>query len=174
MDFFAVIDNRRSVRAYQKDAVDPDKITTLLKTVRLAPSAGDLQAYAVVVIEDADTRQDLARAALGQGFVAQAPVVLVFCADPPRSEARYGERGATLFAVQDATIAAAHAQLAAAALGIASCWVGAFDEQAVAEALGAPPHLRPVALLPLGYPAESPVRPPRRRLEDLVRRGRFA
>jgi nitroreductase len=174
MDFFAVIDHRRSVRSYQKNAVEPEKIAALLKTVRLAPSAGDLQAYAVVVIEDADMKQDLARAAFGQAFVAEAPTVLVFCADPPRSEAKYGARGATLFAVQDATIAAAHAQLAAVALGFASCWVGAFDEQAVAQALGAPPHLRPVALLPLGYPAETPARPPRRRLEDLVRRGRFA
>jgi nitroreductase len=174
MDFFAVIDHRQSVRAYQKNAVEPDKIVALLKTARLAPSAGDLQAFRIVVIEDADTKQDLARAAFDQSFIAQAPAVLVFCADPPRSEPKYGARGAALYAIQDATIAAAHAQLAAVALGLGSCWVGAFDERAVAEALAAPRHLRPIAMLPLGYPAESPVRPPRRRLEDLVRRGRFA
>ena len=174
MDFFAVIDRRQSVRAYQKNVVEPDKIAALLNTVRLAPSAGDLQAYAVVVVEDADTRQHLVRSAFGQTFIAQAPVVLVFCADPPRSEAKYGMRGAALFAIQDATIAAAHAQLAAVALGLASCWVGAFDERAVAQALGAPPYLRPVALLPLGYSAETPARTPRRRLEDLVKRDRFA
>jgi nitroreductase len=174
MDFFAVIDRRQSVRAYQRSVVEPEKIETLLDTVRLAPSAGDLQAYVVVVVEDADTKQRLVRSAFGQSFIAQAPVVLVFCADPPRSEAKYGTRGAALFAIQDATIAAAHAQLAAVALGLASCWVGAFEERAVARSLGAPPHLRPVALLPLGYAAETPARTPRRRLEELVKRDRFA
>lgn len=173
MDFFAVIDHRRSIRAYQRKTVEPDKIDALLETVRLAPSAGNLQAYKVAVIEDAGTKQGLARAAFDQAFVAQAPAVLVFCADPPRSEAIYGSRGATLYALQDATIAAAHAQLAAAALGLATCWVGAFDEVAVAQVLAAPAPLRPVAILPFGYPAERPARLPRRRLEDLVRRGWF-
>lgn len=173
MDFFDVIDRRHSIRAYQKKTVEQDKIDALLEVSRLAPSAGDLQAYEIVVVEDAATKRALARAALDQHFVADAPAVLVFCADPARSEAKYGTRGATLYCIQDATIAASHAQLAAVALGFASCWVGAFDEAAVARVLRAPGGLRPVALLLLGYAAEAPARPPRRSLEDLVRHGRF-
>ena len=138
----------------------------------LAPSAGDLQAYEIIAIERPELKSALAAAALDQEFIAQAPVVLVFLADVHRSESKYSRRGATLFCIQDATIAAAYAQLAAAALGLGSCWVGAFDEDRVAKVIEAPDVMRPVAILPLGFPAERPTRPPRRPLQDLVRRER--
>jgi nitroreductase len=173
MEFFDVIDKRRSVRAYRKQAIEPDKVDALLNAARLAPSAGDLQAYEIVLVETADAKAALAAAAHGQGFIEQAPMVLAFCADAERSEGKYGDRGAALYALQDATIAAAHLQLAATALGLASCWVGAFDEGKAATALRAPRRIRPVALMPIGYAAESPARPPRRDLRDLVRRGHF-
>jgi nitroreductase len=95
--------------------------------------------------------------------------VLCFLADERRSEAKYHERGARLFSIQDATIAAAYAQLAATAEGLASCWVGAFDEGRVAAILGAPARLRPVALMPIGYPAEKLKHRSRRPLTELVK-----
>jgi nitroreductase len=113
------------------------------------------------------TNQALVRAALGQPFLAQAPVVLVFCAHPART-AKYGQRGEQLCAVQDATIAVACAQLAATALGLATCWVGAFDDEAVARAAALPAGERPVAMLPIGYAAETPPRTSRRPLGELV------
>jgi nitroreductase len=171
MEFFDVLEARRSVRAFGEGPVEPAKLERVLAAARLAPSAGDLQSYRIAVIEDRKTKAALAAAALGQDFVAEAPTVLVFCADAKRSESRYGRRGATLFCIQDATIAACYAQLAASAEGLASCWVGAFDESAVAAALNAPPELRPVAIMPIGRAAEEPERPPRRALGELVRRG---
>jgi nitroreductase len=75
----------------------------------------------------------------------------------------------SLYCIRDATIAAAYAQLAAAAFGLASCWVGTFDERLVAGELNAPENLRPIALLPLGYGAETPTRPSRRPLGPIVR-----
>jgi nitroreductase len=99
--------------------------------------------------------------------------VLVFFANPARSAAKYGRRGDVLYCVQDATVACAYAQLAAEDLGLASVWVGAFDNAAVSEAVGAPAGLRPVALLPIGYAAESPPPTPRRRLSDILRDERF-
>ncbi|HEY7607893.1 MAG TPA: nitroreductase family protein [Alphaproteobacteria bacterium] len=173
MDFFALVDKRRSIRAYLAQPVERGKVDSILDAVRLAPSAGDLQAFDMVVVEDADTKRALAAAALGQDFVAAAPIVLAFCADPARDEGKYGKRGATLYCIQDATIAAAYAQLAAAALGLASCWVGAFDEAAVARVLRAPARVRPVALLAVGFGAETPERPPRRSIADIARRGHF-
>jgi len=89
-------------------------------------------------------------------------LVLVFLADPERSSARYGDRGAKLYAMQDATIACAYAQLAAAELGLGSVWVGAFDEERVAKAVNAAGK-KPVAMLPIGYPTSKPKRPARRR-----------
>jgi nitroreductase len=167
------VETRQSIRAFGEGQVEAIKLERILAVSRLAPSAGDLQSYRIVVIEDRDTKAALAAAASDQDFIAKAPVVLVFCADAGRSETRYGRRGATLFCIQDTTIAACYAQLAASAQGLASCWVGAFDDGAVAAAIGAPPELRPVAIVPIGQAAEAPVRPDRRPLDELVRRGRW-
>jgi nitroreductase len=173
MEFVEAIDRRRSIRAYRNQAIEQSKIDAILSAARLAPSAGDLQAYVIVLVKNAERRTALAKAAFDQDFIADAHVVLVFLADRRRSEGKYGDRGATLFCVQDATIAAAYAQLAAAAQGLGACWVGAFDEDRVAKVIGAPAHLRPIALMPIGYADETPARPPRRPLSELTRRERF-
>jgi nitroreductase len=169
MTLWEAIRARRSVRAYQDRDIEPKKLEAVLEAANLAPSAGNLQAYEIHLIRDAKTKRALAAASLDQQFVAQAPVVLIFCAHPSRS-AKYGARGAQLYSVQDATIAAAYAQLAATAEGLATCWVGAFDDEAVIRAAQLPAGQRPVAILPLGYPAEQPAPTPRRALADLVHR----
>jgi nitroreductase len=158
------------VRAYAKSAVARDQLETILATARLAPSAGDLQACQIAIVEKRETKEALAAAALAQDFIAEAPVVLAFCANPELSEGKYGRRGALPYCVQDAVIAACYAQLATTALGLASCWVGAFDEARVVNALRLPARARPVAIMPIGYAAESPDRPPRRPLDEIVRR----
>lgn len=156
MDFFETVKARRSIRAFQARPVEDEKIHRIVETVSLAPSAGNLQAYQIVVVKDAKRRKELANAAREQGFVAEAPVCLVFLACPQRSSGKYGKRGSELYCVQDATIATSYAQLAATALGLSSTWVGAFDEEAVAETVGAPRTERPIAVLPVGYAAERP------------------
>jgi nitroreductase len=103
-----------------------------------------------------------------QEFLAQAPVVLVFCAHGSRSAARYRERGSSLYAVQDAAIACTYAMLAATALGLATVWVGAFNEDEVHAIIGASPDERPVSMLPIGYAAGPPRNRPRRPLYDIV------
>jgi nitroreductase len=168
MNFFDLIHTRRSIRAYAPRTVEPEKIDAIVAAANAAPSAGNLQAYEILVVRDAAARRDLVHAALGQEFLARVPVVLVFFAHPGRSATKYHQRGAVLYSVQDATIACAYAQLAATALGLGTVWVGAFDDAAVAKAVGAKPEWKPVAMLPIGYPAESPAATPRRSLSDLV------
>lgn len=171
-DLSMLLQRRRSIREFEPRPVDERELEAVLGAANAAPSAGDLQAYEVVLVHAPAARAALARAALGQAFVAEAPVVLVFLADPGRSAAKYGARGAERYALLDAGIACAFAHLRAADLGLGSTWVGAFDDAAVAHAVGAPPDLVPVALLPLGYPAEHPAPTSRRRLHDLVHRER--
>lgn len=173
MDFFEAISARQSVRAYQAIAVEHVKLEKILTAANTAPSAGNLQAYEIVVVRHAATLSALAEAAHGQAFLAQTPVVLVFHADPARSAARYAARGERLFCIQDATIAACHAQLAATALGLGTCWVGAFDDRRVAQILKAPARLRPVCLLAIGYAAERPGFSSRRHLTELVHEETF-
>lgn len=168
MDFFEVAKQRRSIRAFKDQAVEQEKLRAILEAVNLAPSAGNLQAYEVYVIRDAGRRNALVNATLGQGFMAQAQVVLVFCTHPKRAEIRYAQRGVELYTLQDATIACTYAMLAATALGLSTVWVGKFDEGLVTEIAGVQAGQRPVALLPIGYAAESPQASTRRELRDLV------
>ncbi len=170
MDFFETVKERHSIRAYKAQAVETEKLQQIFQAINRAPSAGNLQAYEVYQIDDADRKSALASAAYDQEFLTQAPLVLVFCAHAARSEVRYAERGTDLYCVQDATIACTFAMLAATALELSTVWVGAFDEDAVREIIGAPQAHRPVAMLPVGYPAAGPRNRPRRSLDELIHR----
>jgi nitroreductase len=168
MDYFEVVKTRHSVRAFQKKLVEEEKIRRIIETINMAPSAGNLQAYEVVVVKDPMLKDKLAKAALGQNFVSEAPVCLVFVAYPARSSEKYGRRGSELYCIQDAAIATTYAMLAATSLGLSSTWVGAFDEEATARAVGTTGGKRPVSILPVGYAAESPENTPRRSVGYIV------
>lgn len=168
-DFFETVRHRHSIRKYQPDMpVETEKLHAILEMACAAPSAGDLQSYRIIVVRDPVERRALVHAAHQQTFIAEAPVCLVFCTDPARSATAFGERGEKLYALQDATIAAAYAQLAIVAAGMGSTWVGYFEEDQVSAALRLEPGLIPVALLSLGYPAELPEPSSRRRLHEVV------
>lgn len=168
MNFFDTLHARHSIRAYQSQPVEPEKLQQILEAINSAPSAGNLQAFEVYLVADANRKAELCKSSYDQEFLMQAPIVLVFCTHAARSAVRYEERGADLYCVQDATIACSFAMLAATALELSTVWVGAFDEEAVRGIIGAPQVHRPVAMLPIGYPAADPRKRPRRSLDDLV------
>ncbi len=169
MDFFELVAKRRSVRAFMARPIAEAELAEVLKAAQAAPSAGNLQSYEIYVVEGKRRREELARAAHEQYFVAGAPVALVFCMHYGRASARYGRR-ARLYAMQDATIACAFSMLAASAQGLGCVWVGAFDPKVVRRIIGAPTTALPIAILPIGYPAEAPESRERRPLDDLVHR----
>lgn len=152
LDALQVIKNRVSVRRFRPDAVPEDVLEALLEAARWAPSAGNLQPWRFYVVTREDRRRCLATAAFRQEFVGRAPVCLVVCADPERSASHYGDRGRYLYCLQDTAAATQNILLAATALGLGSCWVGAFDENQVRACLNIPAHLKPVAIVPVGYP----------------------
>jgi len=170
MDFWEVVGHRRSVRAFEpSQPVSEEVVRRLLETAIRAPSAGNRQPWHFIVVRDETVRVGLASAAYDQRFLAQAPVVIVVCADPGRSAARYGSRGRELYCLQDTAAAIENLLLAGVALGLGACWVGAFDERAAASVLRLGSHLRPVALIPIGYPVARTALPaPRRSLHDVV------
>jgi len=168
MEFFDVIRNRHSIRAFAAQEIEPEKVQKILEAANAAPSAGNLQGYEIFAITNRDILFALQRGSYDQEFIGQAQIALVFCAHPARSATKYGGRGETLYCVQDATIACAYAQLAATALGLATVWVGAFIDEAVSAAIGVGDDLKPVAILPIGYPGKEPKIRPRRELRDLV------
>jgi nitroreductase len=127
-----------------------------------------LQGYEIFVVQDAAKKTALAEAALNQEFIAEAPVALVFSTHAARSSQKYGQRGESLYTVQDATIACTFAMLAATAVNLASVWVGAFRTEAVQEIIGTPAGIVPVAILPIGYAAGEPRRTTRRQHSDII------
>lgn len=150
-EFENLCSSRKSIRKFTDKLIEEDKITKILNIINSAPSAGNIQAYEVIVVKSKDKIRELYEASLHQKFIDDASVVLVFVAKPQESSKRYGERGEKLYCIQDATIACTYAMLACEALGISSTWVGAFEEDKIEEILDCKADEIPIALLPIGY-----------------------
>lgn len=168
MEVFEAIHKRRSIRNFDptKNITD-EQIEKLLEAARWAPSAGNSQSWFFVIVKDQKTKKLLTEASWNQEFISQASILIVCCADLKRAEVTYKERGKTLYAIQDVTLAAQNIWLAATEMGLASVWVGAFEENKVAKIIDLPSNLRPIAILPIGYPAESPKPPSRRSIKEI-------
>lgn len=167
MKFEEVLRGRRSVRRYEKKPVPRELIIDLIAAAEAAPSAGNLRARKYFVITRPEMQKALAVASYGQRPVETAPVLLVVAADIERSSSRYGERG-SLFSLQDAAAATMCLLLAAHNLGLGTCWIGAFDDEMVREALSLEEHLLPMAIISLGWPAEEPRPPSGRDLGEML------
>jgi len=152
VDVEECIATRRSIRSFKADPVDDEIIEVALRLANQAPSAGNLQARDFVIVRSAHTRKLLSEAAQNQDFVRTAPVVVVCCANLQRI-ASYGKRGTTLYCLQDVAAAIENMMLYLNSRGLGTVWVGAFDEGKVREIMALPEHARPVALVPIGYPA---------------------
>lgn len=173
MELFEAIRGRRSVRAFKPDPVKEEDLKKILEAGISAPNAGNRQPWDFVVVRDEKVKQKLVAAATGQSFVAEAPVAIVVCANIPRVSKVYGDRGAELYSIQDTAAAAQNIHLAAYALGYGTCWVGAFDEKAAAKAIGTPPDVRPVAIIPIGKPDENPSQTPRMPLAKVLHENKY-
>ena len=130
MDVFEAIRQRRSIRAYEDRPVEEDTLRKVLDAGRLAPSASNRQDWLFVVVRDPAMRAQVAKAANNQPAVAQAPVVIVVCA----TDTHYAMPSGLRIAAVDSAIAVDHMTLAAVALGLGTCWIGAFDPDATARA----------------------------------------
>jgi nitroreductase len=168
MDASTLFRQRFSCRRYRQDPVPRATIEAMLEAAIWAPSGGNLQPWRFAVVLSPGLRRALASAAYGQSFVAAAPAVIVVCAVPEESARHYGPRGRELYCLQDTAAATENLLLAATELGLGACWVGAFDERAVARELALPDGWRPVAVVPVGFPAEQASSRSRRPLLDVT------
>lgn len=166
MDFFEVIESRRSVRSYKNDPVEEEKLDLILKAGAAAPTACNYQPFRVLVIPTAGREAEL-RKIYDKAWFAAAPLVLLVCALPGSAWSR---RDGKSYADVDATIAMDHMILAAAAQGLGSCWIANFDPSAARELLGLEPDWEPLALTPIGYPAEAPQARQRKGIGELTLR----
>jgi nitroreductase len=165
MDVSRAVKERRSIRSFSEKELPEETIRELVDALRWAPSAGNLQSRKFYCVRDGNMKRQLAAAALHQSFIAHAGLVVVCCADS-RIGRHYGERGVALYSIQDVSASIMCMMLVAHEKGLGTCWVGAFREKEVSEILHLPHHLRPVALVPVGYPAKAPAKTSRVPVEE--------
>jgi nitroreductase len=168
MNVFEAIKERRSIRSFKEQDVKEEDIEMLIEAARWAPSAGNIQPWEFIIVRRHDLREELAEAAFGQAFVEEAPIVIVVCANENRSFQGYSVRGKTLYCIQDTAAAIQNIHLTAHSLGLGTCWIGAFNEEKVVKILKVPNGVRPVAIVPVGCPAESPAPRNRRPISQIV------
>jgi len=173
LDVFEAIKNRRSVRAFTNEPVSDTEVEKLINAARWAPSAGNIQPWEFVVVRDPEIKRGLCEAASNQTFIEEAPVIVVVCANMWRSGQGYGSRGVNLYCLQDTAAAIQNMLLAAQAMRLATCWVGAFHEEEARKVLKIPDGVRPVAIIPVGHPAEKPGVGSRRPLSEIVHHETF-
>jgi len=165
MDFFELIAARYSVRAYKPDPVPDALLAQVLEASRLAPTASNRQPFTLIVLRTAGRQEELRRI-YHRDWFASAPLVIAACGAPAAAWVR---RDGKNYVDVDVTIAMDHLILAAAAVGLGTCWVAAFDPAAARGVLRLPPEVEPIAFTPVGYPADV-LRPKERKpLADLVR-----
>jgi len=170
MNVLDAIRTRRSVRSYATRPIAAKVMQRMREALRLAPSACNIQPWHFVLVTDAGLRRKVARAANGQLWMADAPVIVVGCGLPQQAYKRMGGCGNSVDV--DLAIALDHLTLAAVAEGLGTCWIGAFDEGKVKALLGVPEQCKVVAMTPLGYPSSAelnhPIEPGRRKEEAEV------
>jgi nitroreductase len=168
------IKNRCSIRKFESVEISEENVNHILEVGFSAPSAGNKQPWRVVVVRDKKAKAALAEAALNQKFLAQAPVVLVVCAVPEESAERYGERGRTLYVLQDTAALTENILLAAHMKGYGACWIGAFNEALAAKAVNVPASMRPISIIPIGISARGVMEKKHRRsMTEVVVSERF-
>ena len=171
MDFYTVIEQRRSVRKYKSDPIPDDVLDRILNAARIAPSAKNYQPWRFVVVKDPDIKQKLVAASRNQGFVGEGAVIIIGCA---LVDIAWGRMGGYMSSWSvDLTIAMDHLILAATREGLGTCWIGAFDEAQVKKILNIPDNVRVLALTPVGYPAETPKDRGRKPSNEVISYDRF-
>ena len=164
MDFRELVKSRYSVRSYQPRPVEQDKLDRILEAVRQALSGSNRQPWKFVVVRDAEVRRRLVPACFNQQFIAHAPVVIAGVGLMPERMMRCDIPGDPV----DLAIAMEHLALAAVAEGLGTCWIGAFYQGQVRKVLGIPESAKVVAVMALGYPADSPRPKSRKSVGEIV------
>lgn len=182
MDLFEAIKTRRSIRKFLDKPVEDDKLKAVLEAVQIAPSWANMQCWRMVVVKDKEVKEKLSDLSYVESFfapkgykanpskkaLAEAPVVIVLCADPQQSGSLWGQS----YYLVDTGIASQNLMLAAHGLGLGSVFVGVYDEVKVKGILGIPQNIRVVGLFPLGYPVEAGKGGPGRKpLEEIAFNG---
>lgn len=152
-----IIRSRRSVRHFLETPIPAGVVSSLLEAARWAPSGGNRQPWAFLVIQNPANIRKVKMFAPGLGGVPAA--LLVLCSDRSAADAT---------AIMDVAMAAQNVMLVAEDHGVGSCVVRSFSQKALQTLLCLPSHVVPELLIALGFAAEPASNPGRRPVEELV------
>lgn len=168
MEFYQVMENRKSVKSFSSQNVPQNKVDNIINAARLAPSWKNNQCWKFVLVKDKTTIKALAQAVgsdnTAQKGVEEAPLVVVVCAEPNKSADINNKE---LYLV-DTAIAMEHLILAAENEGLGTCWVAKFNEEEIRRTLVVPENFRIVALTPVGFADEKADVEARRPINEVV------
>jgi nitroreductase len=148
MEYFELIGKRYSVRSYKNEPVPTEILNKILEAARLAPTACNRQAFKIAVIKTSGREAELKKIYKGDWFT-HAPIILGVFSIPEKTWVRADRKN---YSDVDAAIVMDHIILASTALGLGTCWIGAFDPEAAKEIIGLGKEYEPVAFTPIGYP----------------------
>ncbi len=171
MDVFEAVVKRRSIKKYKHKDIPWDMVATALHAGRYAPVAGNIFNIRFIVVKSEAQRKAIAEAAMEQYWMQDAPIHLVIVSETLKMERYYGQRGARVYTLHNAAAVAENVLLAATALGLGSCWVGAFNEERIKDICNIPGHIDVQMIITLGYADEHPPIPPKRSIEDVCNFG---
>ncbi|MBN2152373.1 MAG: nitroreductase family protein [Candidatus Lokiarchaeota archaeon] len=156
-NLLAVIRYRRSVREYDPRPIEQWKVRAVLEAARLAPSSTNSQPWRILVVTDPALKDGMARATPAginrHPWMRDAPAILVLCAVKSGVQ-KFAQLIGKNYHLVDMGIVGEHIVLAAAELGLGTCWVGWFHKSRVRKLLGIPLAWELVCLLPVGYPKD--------------------
>jgi nitroreductase len=173
MEFEDVVRKRKMIRKYLPDKIPDRIISKLIKNASRAPSAGHTQVQEFIIVRDLAIKKKLRQASVNQKLIEDAPLLIVVCSNTSRSVGRYGQRGRDFYSIIDGAFASILILLTAVNEGIGAGFVGAFEDDKIAKILELPEYVKPVGIIALGYPDESPAKLERIENEQLVHYERW-
>lgn len=154
MNISKVIEERFSCRSYKDKKISDRILNQILEAGINAPNAGNLRSWKFIVVNKEDTKEQITKSALDQRWMMQAPLFVVICSDLKKLNKYYPNKY-NLYAVQETSLAAENIMLMAFSLKVKSCFISAFDENAVKRILRLPDDIEPYCIITLGYSNEK-------------------
>ena len=168
MDVEAAIKKRRSIRKFLSIPVEKEKVMKIIEAGSYAPCAGNIENWRFVIVKNKAKIEKIANACIEQTWISTAPLIIVVCSEMREIKQHFGLRAEMLYSIQNCAAAIQNMLLEITNLGLGSCWIGAFEEDAVKRILSIPENVRVQAVLPIGYPDESPPMPMKLKLYELT------
>ncbi len=183
MELFEVVKKRRSIHYFTDEEVSNRDLNYILEAARWAPSAGNSQPWRFIIVRKPENIHKIWESTTGiqfpisskrsipvtpQNFIKKVPCIIVVCTDPTAYKGRQASINSDLYCIQDSAIAIMNLLLAVCDRGLGACWVGMFKEEKLKEALDIPPHIKPVAIIPIGHTKSKEKPRPRKPIEEIL------